>query len=543
MRAPGDAIVLVGLESAGKSAVFRCLTGAIGDELNVRGSTVRCRRAANDAGATVVDTPGLRLDADTEAARLALASMGAADRVVVVARAIDGRWGVDATLRRVRPSLGRRPIAVVLTFADRAREANALAAELAAELRAATAAIDARRGGRPARRMIEGALARAAPLRRRLPLASAAAIARPRRPRWMIGLALLAVAAMFGIPVWAAYELSLRLQPVSDALVVRPVVTAVAAAGWPAPLHDVLVGPFGLLTLGVYSLVWALPLIALLGAAVAIVDDAGVKDRVVDALDPAARWFGLQGRDLLPILGGFGCKTIAVQQTRGCSACTREACAAILAYGASCSYQLGASLSVFAAAGRPADALVLVLVVFAVGLVHARLWYGRRAPRPFEVISRDAVVQLPSARAVAWRMAATTKQFLTQALPVFLAVCVAGALLATSGALHALTCAVAPALALFDLPPDAAPAAVTSVIRKDGLLLAHADGGALLARLGAAQVFTLVYLAATATACLVTVWTAWRELGRRTALRLAGAQLLTSLVSAYAIARIAALDL
>ena len=38
-------IVLIGLESVGKSALFRSLTGeATGDETNFRGSTVRVRR-------------------------------------------------------------------------------------------------------------------------------------------------------------------------------------------------------------------------------------------------------------------------------------------------------------------------------------------------------------------------------------------------------------------------------------------------------------------------------------------------------------------
>ena len=45
---PAEAVVvLAGLENAGKSALFRGLTGqAVGDESNVAGSTVACREAA-----------------------------------------------------------------------------------------------------------------------------------------------------------------------------------------------------------------------------------------------------------------------------------------------------------------------------------------------------------------------------------------------------------------------------------------------------------------------------------------------------------------
>ncbi|WP_425510029.1 GTPase [Verrucomicrobium spinosum] len=50
------------MESAGKSALFRGLTGhAAGDEANYRGSTVVCRRCrVPDCTCEVVDTPGIR---------------------------------------------------------------------------------------------------------------------------------------------------------------------------------------------------------------------------------------------------------------------------------------------------------------------------------------------------------------------------------------------------------------------------------------------------------------------------------------------------
>lgn len=53
-------IVLTRLESAGKSAFFRGLTGQIiGDESNFRGSTVMCRKCRLvDCECEVVDTPG-----------------------------------------------------------------------------------------------------------------------------------------------------------------------------------------------------------------------------------------------------------------------------------------------------------------------------------------------------------------------------------------------------------------------------------------------------------------------------------------------------
>lgn len=74
MEAVMPKIVLIGLESVGKSALFRALTGeAAGDEQNVRGSTVTVRSAPlRTASAQMVDTPGIRLSDDSLTSRLAL---------------------------------------------------------------------------------------------------------------------------------------------------------------------------------------------------------------------------------------------------------------------------------------------------------------------------------------------------------------------------------------------------------------------------------------------------------------------------------------
>ncbi|WP_205621590.1 hypothetical protein [Paenibacillus sanguinis] len=55
--------------------------------------------------------------------------------------------------------------------------------------------------------------------------------------------------------------------------------------------------------------------------------------------------------------------------------------------------------------------------------------------------------------------------------------------------------------------------------------------GELLSSMSAGQVFLLVYLASTLTACLVTLWTIKNEMGWSAAASLAGKQLLTCLGS------------
>ncbi|MFM7604646.1 MAG: ferrous iron transporter B, partial [Prosthecobacter sp.] len=58
----------------------------------------------------------------------------------------------------------------------------------------------------------------------------------------------------------------------------------------------------------------------------------------------------------------------------------------------------------------------------------------------------------------------------------------------------------------------------------------------LLTAMTAGQIFVLVWLASTFTACLVTLWTVRKELGWAFAAKVAGRQMLTSIASAWLIA-------
>lgn len=104
------------------------------------------------------------------------------------------------------------------------------------------------------------------------------------------------------------------------------------------------------------------------------------------------------------------------------------------------------------------------------------------------------------------------------------------------GVLSALTGALTPALAIFHLPGDAAGGILFSILRKDGLLVLNQDQGSFVEDLSGGQLFILVYLASTLTACLVTMWTIRKELGAVFGMQLAGKQLVTSLGSALVLA-------
>lgn len=528
-------VVLAGLESAGKSALFRGLSGFnTGDEANYRGSTVVCRVCRlSDCQCDLVDTPGIRVADDAATTERAMAAMKHADVLLLVARGTHAVSEVQTLLKEL-DAAGKRS-ALAITFADKApSEVEQLVAHYRTALNIPVVLVNARELDAAGRREVLAAVAAARPLQ--LSPAIEPAIAKKDPPlTWFehrrLGpmLAVLTMLLMFALPVYAAYEFAAWLQPIADVQLIQPLKEALHFL--PPLAQAFLTGGYGLLTLGWYSFLWAFPVVALLAASVALMEETGWKDRITAALDPWLRHIGLSGRDLIPVLGGFGCNVVAVMQSRSCSRCTRGACVSMISFGSACSYQIGATLSVLAAAGHPWLFAPYLGLLFLVGALHTRFWHGALAGAAAEPLHQRSFLQRPSLRAMLWRVRGVVRQFLFQAMPVFLLICLVAAALDYGQVLRWMDGLLAPLVRWSQLPESAAPGIALSFLRKDGLLVLHGGEGALLAALSAGQVFVLVWLASTLAPCLVTTWTVRKELGTSHALKLLGRQFATSIAS------------
>lgn len=539
-------VVLTGLESVGKSALFRGLTGhATGDEANFRGSSVVCRKCrVADCGCEVVDTPGIRVNDDAETTRTALATLSEADVVLLVARGTHAVSEVETLLREL--DLQQKRSALAITFQDKApQQIEALAQVYRERLGIPVVVVNARELDDDGRGRVLAAIQSAAQVKVVQPSGLAAQSGAlqhtPVQPQTTLfeskrvgpWLALLSMGLMFALPVYAAYVFASWAQPLVDELAITPL--KAFAQSWPQLAQVMLTGSYGAITLGWYSFLWAFPVVLLISLSVALAEETGLKDRITAALDPWLRRIGLSGRDLIPVLTGFGCNVVAVFQTRSCSKCTRSACISMIGFGSACSYQIGASLSIFGAAGHPSLFFPYLAALFGVGALHTRIWHGALSESGTQPLHERAFLQKPSLRAVTWRVKAALGQFLKQAMPIFIAICIVAALLEHFGVMAWFTAGVAPLLGLFHLPGEVAPGILFSILRKDGLLTLNSGDGSLISSMSAGQVFVLVWLASTFTACLVTLWTVRRELGWKAAALIAGRQAVTSLVSAWGI--------
>ena len=516
-------VVLLGKGNVGKTQLAASLAGASSAASNFRGTDVSCDSYRVDDW-ELIDTPGLLRSSDVETTRVALERLRGDDTVLLVAQGTE----LDADLADLLPLAAGRLGALVVTHRDRlARlEVEARLGELALRTGLPVVAVDARRLDANDRQGLMQALEAPGPIPSEAGLSFGDLIARPRPlfldrsalgPFW--GLLLLLT------PTWVAVDAANRLASRIDPWVrAQTEPLAGLLMSWPQPFAEILAGDYGFVTMGPLLLVWATPVVVLHALLMGAYKASGLLDRLTAAMNPWLRPFGMTGRELARVVMGFGCNVPAVISARSSSACSRGVCVSAIAFGSACSYQLGATLAVFAVAGRPELVVPYLLYLGATTLAFSRLIAPQAARSPFNVLLTEGRVFLtwPRPRAVWLEAQGVVREFFRRALPVFFVITAAASLLHWLGALQAVSTVIEPAMAVFRLPTEAALAVILASVRKDGILLLAEPG--LAASLSGVQLLTAVYLASVLLPCLVTCLTIAREQSRGFALRLVGRQ-------------------
>lgn len=535
-----SSVVVIGKESVGKSQLLASLTGCRAAVGNFRGTTVSCD-CYECRGRTFVDTPGILRQSDSETTRLALDELQSSDTVLLVAQATH----LDDDLADMLPlAAGKRGI-IAVTFWDKVHDshhAHEGLATLSQKSGLPILPLDARRIDAVLREQVFAALETAQPF------PSAANVPRlgwriePApgilEHRWFGPVG---AAALLLIPAVLAVYFANWFAGIADGALRQwlvPLVQAVLA--WPEQvdlLKTLLVGDYGLLTMGPALFVWAVPTVLLYAVLLSAYKASGLIDRLDVALHPLVRPLGLAGRDVVRVLMGFGCNVPAVISTRSCSGCSRGACISAIAFGSACSYQLPATMAVFAAIGRPALTLAYLGYLLLTTCIYLRLTSPKQARSPLNqlVINRRSFLTWPRPAALWREVRGTLSQFFLQAMPTFLAITLVTSLLTWLKVLPWLATAVAPLLSVFRLPGEAALPIVMASLRKDGILLFLGAGGEGALPLSPLQTLAGVYLASVLFPCLVTTWTIAREQSWRFAGRLVARQALAACVFTLAL--------
>lgn len=238
---------------------------------------------------------------------------------------------------------------------------------------------------------------------------------------------------------------------------------------------------------------------------------------------------GLHGADIIPLLEGFGCNAAAITQaTHQCHQCTKVQCMSLVSFGTACSYQIGATLSIFNASQKFWLFLPYLCMIFIGGIIHNKLWYSHQTHMTTQSVFQRQPVRWPKPKLLmkaAWRSIA---MFIVQALPIFIVICLTVSLLSLTPILTFIANAFIPLLWLLDVPTQLAPGILFSMIRKDGMLLFNMNDSALIQRLSAFQLLLLVFFSSTFTACSVTMTMLIRRLGSILGIKMIMKQMVSS---------------
>ncbi|MEM7012258.1 MAG: nucleoside recognition domain-containing protein [Verrucomicrobiota bacterium] len=526
-------VLAIGLESVGKTQLLSRLSGRRSTPENFRGSTLACD-SYSDGDLIWLDTPGIYRDSETEASKATLNELAESDQILLVVRADRACEQLEILLPLVEGKSGF----VVLTFADRLSRTVARA-EMEQEFRQLLGvpvfAIDARQfDGRLQQAMRDAVGETSSPFRHadtsslsnRFPAESRAVTILEKTVANPLA-ALLLLLLPTAIAVTQANRFADWLYDPITALI-APLKAWIESG--PSFVAALFAGDYGLVSMFPFLLLYALPTILVFSVMLAIYKSTGLIDRLSVALHPWLRPFGIGGRDLVRVVMGFGCNVPAVVASRSCASCSRGACVSAISFGSACSYQLPATLAVFAAASMAWMGIVYVGVLAVTTLIYLRF----TTPKALRLATNSLLLpetdslQAPSLRGVVREVLDNIRQFVVMAFPVFAIICFAAATLAYLGVLNALTRLLTPVMALFNLPGDAATSIVLGSIRKDGIAigLLDDDWGALKVGLESpAQVLTVVYLAGVLLPCLVTLFTIGREMRWKFAARLCGRQM------------------
>ncbi len=522
-------VMALGLESVGKTSLLTALTKRPGRSEGIAGSTLFCE-TFGDEDLDWIDAPGLLRDSDTETTRETVSKLPDTEVVLLVAR-VD-RAAED--IAYLAPLARGKRAAVALTFRDKIgldeEQRHIRLNRWTEQLGVPVALFDGRAVSESDRLALrEGA-------RKASALGDFAADA---LPKWnsaapsdggfggsLLDFPPVSLALLFApswIAVTQANALADRLfDPLASIL--TPALESLAEL--PTPLAEMLGGDYGVLAMLPFLLLYALPTIVCFSLLIAFYKSTGLMDRIAQSLHPWLRPFGLGARDLTRVIMGFGCNVPAVVSTRACHSCSRSACVSAISFGSACSYQLPATLAVFAAAGMAWLGIVYLGALGVTTLIYLRFTTPKilRDANNRLLMPRLGSLHAPNLGNICRETLGTLHSFFVAALPIFVGICIVAAILQVSGALSFLAQTLGRVMVLFNLPAEAAVAVAMGSIRKDGLAigLLDSDWGSLKVALESpAQVLTAVYLAGVLLPCLVTLLTIGKEMGGRFAGRLA----------------------
>jgi len=235
-------------------------------------------------------------------------------------------------------------------------------------------------------------------------------------------------------------------------------------------LNRFLIGDYGILTTGLFNAIGTvLPIITLFFLVLNLLEDIGYLTNLIILTNRLFKKVGLTGKSILPIVLGFGCKTMATLSTKILDS-KKEKYIAIFLIGLAipCSSQLSVSIAVLAL--QPISAFIIVIIVLAVIELSAGLILNRLIPeeKHSDFILEIPPIRLPDIKLFFQKTFYRTMWFLKEAVPLFLLGALILFILHETSGMRLLEWALGPIVVSFlALPINFSEALVMSLARSE----------------------------------------------------------------------------
>ncbi|MBN2627573.1 MAG: ferrous iron transporter B [Spirochaetales bacterium] len=285
-------------------------------------------------------------------------------------------------------------------------------------------------------------------------------------------------------------------------------------------LRDMLVGDYGIITLGlIAAIATVLPVLTVFFFFFAVIEDTGYLPNLMVLLRKMGEKLGLSGKSLMPLLLGFGCKTMATLSTKSITSRKEKIIAIFLiGFAIPCSAQMGLNMAILGQAGIAAFLVALVFLIVAetgAGLILNRVLPAQHS---FPFIQELPPFRWPRLTALFRKTGHRIMNFLRESLVVFMIAAVCLYILDVTGLLLAMKHIAAPVVVHWlGLPIDMVEGLLLIIARNEagaGYILRLASDGGLTVR----QTILAVVLTTMFVPCFANMVAMVRESGRKTGL-------------------------
>ena len=302
-----------------------------------------------------------------------------------------------------------------------------------------------------------------------------------RHPVFGIPIFLIIVYAMYFLVVNVANNIAEWMGNVIWVPIENMVTGIIPAGFW----LDFLIGDYGILSLGLANaIITVLPVLSVFFLMFNIMEDIGYIPNLCVLTKKIIEKLGLSGSAVMPMVLGFGCKTMATLTTKTLHS-EREKYIAIylIAFAIPCAPQMGLNMSILGRMSIAAFLIVFSVLIFveiAAGMILNKML---KKEAKSDYIQELPPMRLPSPKAVIVKTYYRLYWFLKEAIPVFIYAALALFALDKSGILDATKFFLSPVIkGLLGLPLEMVDALILCMARHEaaaGLIINLVDKGKL----------------------------------------------------------------